>query len=325
MHVCWIHRHPTAIPAKRFVRRTAGGVINITTKGGSQEFHGGAWEYLRNSALDANSFFNNRNGVKKFPFRRNTYGGNFGGPIWKAKKIYGFFNADYLREASPATRVTTLPTVAERQGNFNQTLNADGSKVNIYDPLTTIADPNNPGKFIRSPFAGNVIPTSGLDPVALAVLKLLSSTVTVTMDASIGSVPKSTASSDASPSPAVEHSGTRVPRRSRKQPHRIHAPLDHLARQHLHPQSDHRRERDRRRGQVHRVRLSARLSDRHHDARLPCVVRFADRRAANAGLRTFRILRARQRELLARDARLPQLGRPCVKAVQQPLAEVRHL
>ena len=153
--------------------RTAGGVINITTRGGGQKFHATAWEYLRNSALDANSFFNNRNNVKKFPFRRNTFGGNLGGPIWKAKNIYGFFNADFLREASPATRVTTLPTTAERQGDFSRTLNADGSQVNVFDPLTTAPDPNNPGKFARTPFAGNRVPAGRLDPVAQAVLRLL--------------------------------------------------------------------------------------------------------------------------------------------------------
>ena len=69
--------------------RTGGGVISMVTRGGSQDVHFSAWEYLRNYKLDANQFFNNRNGVAKGVFRRNTFGGNLGAPIWKAKRIYG--------------------------------------------------------------------------------------------------------------------------------------------------------------------------------------------------------------------------------------------
>ena len=125
--------------------RTAGGVIQLSTRGGTQQYHFTAWEYLRNYKLDANSFFNNRNGVQKFPFRRNTFGGNFGGPIWRAKNLYGFFNSDFLREASPATRITTLPTELERAGDFTQTFNANGTPVVTFDPLTTRPDPARSG------------------------------------------------------------------------------------------------------------------------------------------------------------------------------------
>jgi hypothetical protein len=90
--------------------RTGGGVISMVTRGGSQGVHFSAWEYLRNSKLDANSFFNNRNGVAKGAFRRNTFGGNLAAPIWKKKRVYGFFGSDFLREAAPGTRVSTLPT-----------------------------------------------------------------------------------------------------------------------------------------------------------------------------------------------------------------------
>lgn len=153
--------------------RTAGGVIQMSTRGGGQQYHFTAWEYLRNYKLDANSFFNNRNGVQKFPFRRNTFGGNLGGPIWKAKNLYGFFNSDFLRESSPATRITTLPTALERQGDFTQSFNANGTPVPVYDPLTTRADPANPGRFLRDPFSGNRIPSTRFDPVATNVLSLL--------------------------------------------------------------------------------------------------------------------------------------------------------
>lgn len=153
--------------------RTAGAVINLTTKSGSQEFHGTVFEYLRNDNLDANSFFNNRSNVRKAEFKRNQFGGTIGGPIWKSHKLYGFFGYEALRESSPTTRIATLPTDRERAGDFSQTFNANGTKVIIYDPRTTRPDPANPGKFIRDPFLNNVIPTSFQDPVAVNALKLL--------------------------------------------------------------------------------------------------------------------------------------------------------
>ncbi len=153
--------------------RTAGAVINLTTKSGTTEFHGTAFEYLRNDNLDANSFFNNRANVGKSEFKRNQFGGTIGGPIWKSRKVFGFFGFEALREASPTTRISTLPTERERNGDFSQTFNANGTRAIIYDPRTTKPDPNNPGKFIREPFLNNQIPASQLDPVAVNALKLL--------------------------------------------------------------------------------------------------------------------------------------------------------
>lgn len=152
--------------------RTAGGVISMVTRGGTQDYHFTAWEYLRNQVLDANSFFNNRNGVAKGIFRRNTFGGNVGGPIWKKKNIYGFYGADFLRDYSPATRIATIPSALERSGDFTQTFNSNGTPVTVYDPRTTRADAANPGKYVRDLFPGNVIPASRLDPVAVNILKL---------------------------------------------------------------------------------------------------------------------------------------------------------
>lgn len=153
--------------------RTAGAVINLTTKSGSQEFHGTGFGYLRNDNLDANNFFNNRNNVKKSEFKRSQFGGTIGGPVWKSRKLFGFFGYEGLREGSPTTRIATVPTERERNGDFSQSFNSNGTPVTVYDPATTIADPANPGKYIRTAFAGNIIPTNRLDPVAIAALKLL--------------------------------------------------------------------------------------------------------------------------------------------------------
>jgi outer membrane cobalamin receptor len=62
--------------------KTGGGVINLTSKGGSQDYHGTLFEYHRNDELDANSWFNNKFNRPKSEFKRNQYGGNIGGPIW---------------------------------------------------------------------------------------------------------------------------------------------------------------------------------------------------------------------------------------------------
>jgi outer membrane receptor protein involved in Fe transport len=95
--------------------RTSGGVINAITRSGSSQFHGDAYEFLRNSALDAANFFDNANGIQKPPFRRNQFGGSAGGPIWKDRT---FFFADYegLRQSLGVTTVDTVPSPNARNG-----------------------------------------------------------------------------------------------------------------------------------------------------------------------------------------------------------------
>ncbi len=111
--------------------------------------------------------------VAKTELKRNQFGGNIGGPIWRSKKLYGFFGYEGFRQGSPNNRITTVPTPLERSGDFSQTFNANGTPAIIYDPLTTRPDPNRPGRFIRDPFPGNRIPTDRMDTVGLNVLKLL--------------------------------------------------------------------------------------------------------------------------------------------------------
>src|SRR5579884_1724400 len=147
--------------------RTGGGVINITTRGGGPEYHGGIFDYYRNDNMDANSFFNNRAGRPLSEYKRNQFGGSIGGPIWKSKKLFGFFAYEGLRTGAPASRLSTVPTAQQLQGDFSATRNRDGSLAVIYDPTTTALDPAQPGKYIRRPFPGNVIPQSRFDPVAL--------------------------------------------------------------------------------------------------------------------------------------------------------------
>jgi outer membrane receptor for Fe3+-dicitrate len=68
--------------------KSGGGVVSVVTRSGSNDFHGTAFEFLRNSALDANSWANNRAGRGKTIFQRSQFGGNFSGPIWRSKRLF---------------------------------------------------------------------------------------------------------------------------------------------------------------------------------------------------------------------------------------------
>ena len=135
--------------------RGGGGVVQVTTKSGTNEFHGTAFEFLRNDKLDANNFFNS--GRPKPPYRQNQYGGTFGGPIRKDRT---FFFASYqgTRIREKLTTLSTIPTPAMLSGDF-------GSMA-IYDPATQAADGT------RQAFAGNRIPAARIDPVSIRVLQL---------------------------------------------------------------------------------------------------------------------------------------------------------
>lgn len=150
--------------------RTAGGVVNIITKGGTQQYHGTAFEYFQSSVLNANDFFNNTNKIAKVPYHRNDFGGDVGGPIWKKFKLFGFYGAEFMRQTRPSTLITTVPTQLERNGDFSQSFNADGTPVVIYNPFTTQTGANGS---TRAPFPGDKIPTTLFSPVATTVLNLL--------------------------------------------------------------------------------------------------------------------------------------------------------
>ncbi|MDX1980549.1 MAG: TonB-dependent receptor [Bryobacteraceae bacterium] len=154
--------------------RTAGGVINVVVKAGTNDFHGSAYEFLRNSRLDANNFFLNRAGRKLGVFQRNQYGFTLGGPVWipglynGRNKTFFFGGFEGLRQRSQATSQATIPTAAQLRGDFSNTLNAAGARVVIFDPTTTVAAAG--GGFARTPFAGNIIPAQRIDAVAAKAL-----------------------------------------------------------------------------------------------------------------------------------------------------------
>ncbi len=156
--------------------RFSGGVINVLTKSGTNQVHGSLFEFLRNSATDANDFFNNLAGKPKPPFRMNQFGFAAGAPVELGKLYDGrnktFVFGDYqgTRWTKGAVYTDTVPTDLQKQGNFSQTFNQNKQLITIYDPSTTGPDPAHPGQSVRAPFPGNQIPRSRFDPVAAKII-----------------------------------------------------------------------------------------------------------------------------------------------------------
>src|SRR5947209_879225 len=153
---------------------SAGGVVMTTTKSGTNLVHGSVYENYRNDAMDAAGFFApvDSSGKRIAPeLRYNVYGGTIGGPV-KKNKTFFFFSYEGQHLRSGTTLTLTVPTLLQRQGDVSQTFNASGSLINIFDPSTTTIVS---GRAIRTPFPGNVIPRSAIDPVAAAVLNFIPS------------------------------------------------------------------------------------------------------------------------------------------------------
>jgi len=152
--------------------RAGGGIVTLITKGGSSQFHGEAYDYLQNSVLNANYWSNNKFGVGRVPFKQNQFGGNFGGPILNRYHLFFFGGYEGFRQPNTqSTGLITVPTQAERNGDFSQALNADGSPDIIYNPFTTTPI-GSTGNFTRQPFAGNVIPQNLFNPVGQKIAGL---------------------------------------------------------------------------------------------------------------------------------------------------------
>ncbi|MBS1829747.1 MAG: TonB-dependent receptor [Acidobacteria bacterium] len=148
--------------------------VNVTTRSGTNNYHGTAYWYLRNDNLNANNFFNNRVGSRQNEFKQNTYGASFGGPF-RFPKLYNgkdrthyFFNFEGTQIRGNAFARAIVPTELERSGNFSQSLDRSGRPFTIFDPATTTAQGNG---FVRSPFPGNIVPTQRFDPVSVNALK----------------------------------------------------------------------------------------------------------------------------------------------------------
>jgi hypothetical protein len=150
--------------------RAAGGVVNLVTKNGTNAFHGVAYEFLRNDHLNANTWQNNRSGIRKSLFQRNEFGAAIGGPI-KRDRTFFFFNYEAQRQGTPLDFLSTVPQEPQRTGDFSTTLDGSGRQLTVYDPNTTRPDPANPSRYLRDAFPGNRIPQNRLHPISLNVMK----------------------------------------------------------------------------------------------------------------------------------------------------------
>ena len=135
-----------------------GAVFNQISKSGSNTFHGSAYEYWQNDVLNASNFFPGGNGQPVKPsIRYNEWGGSVGGPIIKNKLFFFFVRDKITNNGSGNQHTSTVPTLAERSGDFS-------GQPTIYDPATAGVGG------LRTAFPGNIIPANRIDPVALKVL-----------------------------------------------------------------------------------------------------------------------------------------------------------
>ncbi len=132
----------------------AGALVQLSTRSGSNQIHGTAYEFLRNTDLNGRNFFS----LSRPPFKLNQYGGTIGGPIVKNRTFFFFSGQDTLQRSAPSPISITVPTAAQRNGDFSALL-----------PKTQLVDPFNN----NAPFANNQIPLSRMDPVAMKVAAAL--------------------------------------------------------------------------------------------------------------------------------------------------------
>ena len=148
--------------------RKAGANVYLVSKFGTQEFHGLVSYFKRNEELNANSFFNNQAGVPKARYRYNTWNYNLGGPAYiprlfnrDKQKLFFFWSQEFWpSQTTTALTDLTVPTALEREGNFSQST--------VGSTPVVIKDPYNNG----TPFAGNIIPASRLNPSGLSLLSV---------------------------------------------------------------------------------------------------------------------------------------------------------
>ena len=144
--------------------RNGGGVITVITRGGGTDFHVSAYDTYRHESLNANSFWNNRTNVAKAPYRYRITGYTVGGPVFipkkfntKRDKLFFFWNQEYTGQRKDyGTQLQTMPTAAERAGDFSKSVTSSGSAIVIKDPLNGVQFPGNIVPKTRFSIAGFV-------------------------------------------------------------------------------------------------------------------------------------------------------------------------
>jgi predicted heme/steroid binding protein len=151
--------------------RSSGGQIRIITKSGTQDFHGAAYDYVRNTIFNANTWGRNNTPGQNFtaPITYNQFGYNISGPLYipgkfntDKSKIFWYWGEEWVRYRYTDTSSQTVPSLAMRQGDFSELLNPSNF---YYGKVVTIKDPNT-----GVPFPGNIIPKSQLSPNGIGIL-----------------------------------------------------------------------------------------------------------------------------------------------------------
>jgi hypothetical protein len=140
--------------------RGTGVIVVTSTKSGTNKIHGSAYEFFRNSYLDSKNYFDLKT-IPIPPYKLNDFGGSIGFPVLH-DKVFGFADYEGFIERLASTVVTTVPTAAEKQGNFQ-------GIAQIFDPTTTVQNGNS---YTRQEFANDTIPKTQFDPVAAAIVTL---------------------------------------------------------------------------------------------------------------------------------------------------------
>ncbi|MCC6294848.1 MAG: TonB-dependent receptor [Bryobacterales bacterium] len=155
--------------------RGQGGMITFSSKSGTNELHGTAYEFLRNDALDARRFFE----AQKAKYKQHDFGWSVGGPVYIPKiydgrnKTFFFTSGEWFRNRVGAgSGRFSIPTAEMHNGDFSNWVDGTGKALPIYDPATTRANPNGSG-FLRTPFANNQIPVGRFSPIARSYSNLV--------------------------------------------------------------------------------------------------------------------------------------------------------
>ncbi len=172
----------------------AGGSIAFASKSGSNEYHGTAYEFLRNDALDARRFFEAKRGI----YKQHDFGASFGGPIWIPKVYNGknktFFFISYegfRNRVGASSALRSVPTPEMYSGDFSKWVNAAGVLIPVYDPATT--GPDSSGKLVRTPFPNNQVPSNRFDPLATKLIGVYASGPGGQLKPNVGAAPGTSA------------------------------------------------------------------------------------------------------------------------------------
>lgn len=160
------------------IGRTMGSLVNVSTKGGVNTLHGEAWWWLRHSAFDCPTIYQNRSGQKIPVYRDNRYGLAGGGPVYVPRlyngknRTFWFFTWEANKFGDPnvgGSMTSTVPRANWRNGDFSDLLKL-GSNYQLYDPATIAVAPG--GRYSRQPLPGNIFPANRIHPTAAKILTL---------------------------------------------------------------------------------------------------------------------------------------------------------